>query len=216
MLMNLGSIYIIENKLNEKVYIGQTINTIEQRFQEHVSKARTNNKQMYLSRAIRKHGEENFTIRELERCPLNTITEREKYYIEKYDSILNGYNTALASDSYYLSRQHFDIEEIKTMYLDQHMSLEHIADKFNTRRFQITQALKKNGIEIRKKSKTIKSRNREYLKDVEALIKDGNSLRKIAKILNFSYSTIRNYCIENKIEYNSPTSARHSLSENVC
>lgn len=33
-----GSIYIIKNNINDKVYIGQTTNTIEERFKNHIKK----------------------------------------------------------------------------------------------------------------------------------------------------------------------------------
>lgn len=34
--MEYGYIYIIKNKINEKVYIGQTLRSVEERFKQHM------------------------------------------------------------------------------------------------------------------------------------------------------------------------------------
>jgi len=60
---NYGQIYKITNQIDGKVYIGQTINSLEKRLREHIYSSRLN--QTYnscLFRAIRKYGESNFTI----------------------------------------------------------------------------------------------------------------------------------------------------------
>ena len=53
-------IYIIENKLNGECYVGKT-NDVERRWKKHRSNARSGS--THLSRAMRKHGIENFEIR---------------------------------------------------------------------------------------------------------------------------------------------------------
>ena len=59
-------VYKITCIANNKSYIGQTKKTLKRRFKEHCSKAR--NKSIYrLHQAISKHGEENFTIEEIEK-----------------------------------------------------------------------------------------------------------------------------------------------------
>jgi hypothetical protein len=86
-------IYKISNCLNNKVYIGFTYN-IKFRFQKHlesVSKGST----APIHEAMRSLGPENFSIIELARSNdknylLNTL---EDFYIDKYDSIENGYNS---------------------------------------------------------------------------------------------------------------------------
>lgn len=90
-----GIIYIITNSINEKIYIGQTIQSLKSRWQEHCrrpsSKAEAN---MRIKRAIFKYGKENFSIKELERCKVEELDKKEKYYISLYDSIEKGYNIA--------------------------------------------------------------------------------------------------------------------------
>lgn len=48
---------------------------------------------MRIKRAILKYGKENFDIRELERCRVEDLDEREIYYIDLYNSFNNGYNS---------------------------------------------------------------------------------------------------------------------------
>lgn len=159
-----GSIYLISNTENDKVYIGQTINSLKQRLQEHISDARSNKKKMYLHKAIRKYGEDSFKIKELERCSISDLTDREAYYIDKYDSIKTGYNTALASDSYFYKRSHLDLKDIIDLYTVHFKSLESIAKKYNVGRYVITQELLKNGVKIRYKSKTARLKNSDKYK----------------------------------------------------
>lgn len=92
------SIYKIINKINQKVYIGKTTNTLEERFKQHLEEASRyktcllNEKPFnYNSRlypAMIKHGCENFYIELIEEVNENDdINEREKYYISFYNSL---------------------------------------------------------------------------------------------------------------------------------
>lgn len=82
-------IYKITNRLNNKSYIGQSI-CIEKRWENHKCK---NGKSEYpLYRAFRKYGIENFDFEILEECLERELSERELFYIRKYDSVRNGYN----------------------------------------------------------------------------------------------------------------------------
>ncbi len=86
-------IYKITNKVNNKVYIGQTINTIEQRFQRHINDAINNILDTHLARAIRKYGKENFYTELIDTA--NTQDElnlKEQYWIRFYNSVNEGYN----------------------------------------------------------------------------------------------------------------------------
>ena len=59
-----GFIYKITNKVNNKIYIGKTMTSIEKRFQEHIResrKERAENRPLY--RAIRKYGKREFCNR---------------------------------------------------------------------------------------------------------------------------------------------------------
>jgi len=102
-------IYKITNKVNGKVYIGQSIRPIEQRFQRHINDAVNNILDTHFARAIRKYGKENFYVELVETCKNQTeLNLREQYWIRKYDSINNGYNetdaTSKCGGNTYLSK----------------------------------------------------------------------------------------------------------------
>lgn len=88
------TIYIIKNKINEKVYIGATTKTIRHRFMRHKSYKDVNStNEFYRDMALL--GEENFFVEELEvTYDLYDARGLERYYIKKFDSINNGYNRA--------------------------------------------------------------------------------------------------------------------------
>ena len=88
-------IYLIQNNINNKIYVGQSIH-IETRVKEHFWKAKCVKDVSFnsaLHSAIRKYGEENFSWRVLEECDISELDEKECYYIKQYNSLSpNGYN----------------------------------------------------------------------------------------------------------------------------
>lgn len=96
-----GYLYKITNNLNGKTYIGQTIVTIQKRWNQHKANANKENPDMAISRAIKKYGHENFSIEELlmsECCTLDELQESLNYleviFIDHFNSLVdkNGYN----------------------------------------------------------------------------------------------------------------------------
>ena len=87
----MGFIYKIWNEENDKVYIGQTSVGIKTRWSSHLKNHMTNNAVLY--RAMRKYGAGVFHIEQIEECDNSLLDEREKYWIEYYDSYRNGYNS---------------------------------------------------------------------------------------------------------------------------
>ena len=89
-------IYKISNSVNDKVYIGITSYSIEQRYKWHVRDCKSGvEKKLY--KAMRKHGIDNFKIELLESADDSIIDKREEFYIEYYDSFNNGYNASPVS-----------------------------------------------------------------------------------------------------------------------
>ncbi len=74
-------IYMITNKINNKKYIGQSIN-IKRRKSEHFYKKCD----MVISKSIFKHGKENFDFEILELCEESQLNELEIKYITQYKS----------------------------------------------------------------------------------------------------------------------------------
>ena len=87
-------IYKITNLINEKVYIGQSVD-INYRFNNHKSESfnpKSNAYNTAIHRAIRKYGVENFSFEVIEECTKELLSEREIYWIAYYNSYGNGYN----------------------------------------------------------------------------------------------------------------------------
>ena len=78
-------IYKIENKINGKVYIGQSIN-IKIRWQQHKREANCNRRNAPLYNALRKYGLDNFTFEVLEECSQELLNEKEIFWIAHYKS----------------------------------------------------------------------------------------------------------------------------------
>lgn len=86
---NMGYIYQICNKINGKVYIGQTDN-IEERWKGH---CKPSSNCRYLKHAFSKYGFENFEFKVLIICFDNDMNAYEMEYIKKYNSLVpSGYN----------------------------------------------------------------------------------------------------------------------------
>lgn len=107
-------IYKIENLLNGKVYIGQSIN-IEERWKQHKYKAFNTNEVGYNSaihQAFRKYGLENFSFSIVEETSIDQLDEKEKYWINHYNSYNNGYNCTIGGQKNKISddKRYFCIE----------------------------------------------------------------------------------------------------------
>jgi group I intron endonuclease len=87
----MGLIYKYTNKINGKSYIGQTTRTIEERLQSGYSAKFKN--------AITKYGLESFELSIIEENVLvESLSSKEIYWINHYDSFKSGYNSTLGGD----------------------------------------------------------------------------------------------------------------------
>ena len=87
-------IYKIENIKNHKKYIGLT-NNIKRRRSRHFTDLKCNrHENSFLQKEYNIFGKENFTFEQIFEgdISINEISEKEKYYIDFYDSYYNGYN----------------------------------------------------------------------------------------------------------------------------
>lgn len=98
-----GYIYKYENKINHKVYIGQTVDPAARHY-SHISKSRTVKSKFY--NAVRKYGWENFDYSIIAHADAEDIKELsslldslEIQYIEQYNSYKHGYNSTIGGRS---------------------------------------------------------------------------------------------------------------------
>ena len=91
-------IYKITNKINDKIYIGLSVD-IEDRWYEHRRDLNAQkHKNRHLQRAWNKYGEDNFIFEIIIECSEEELRDKEKFYINYYDSYHNGYNMTLGGD----------------------------------------------------------------------------------------------------------------------
>lgn len=106
--MRESGIYCIENLVNGKKYIGQSVN-IYDRWKKHVNALNNHcHDNDYLQKSWDKYGANNFKFYILEICDANKLNGREVYYIEKYDTLNRnkGYNIAAGGNQNGLSLEH--------------------------------------------------------------------------------------------------------------
>lgn len=86
-------IYKISNSVNNKVYIGQTIRPIEERFARHINDAMNGVLDTHFARAIRLYGPDKFSIELIDTATTQEeLTQKEHDYIIKFNSVEEGYN----------------------------------------------------------------------------------------------------------------------------
>ena len=194
----MGSIYKITNDINDKIYIGQTINDINYRFRSHINEAKQCNYQNKFHLALLEIGPEHFKIEEIENCNNDKLNERECYWIKYYDSVNNGYNTTWGGST--------GIHYNRQMLLDlwnQGLNIQKISDTVGIDRGLLGQILRTEGIseeELKNRhyeSNRIQSKNRKvYQIDPKTgnIIKTWDSISNIERELNINHSLIVACC----------------------
>ena len=111
----IGKLYIIRNTINDKVYVGKTYKTIEQRFNIHKNDAKkVCNKNRKLYKAINTLGINNFYIEELGVYSKGILEKEEVKAIRELYSYTNGYNMTLGGEG--TTYFPFTEQEVKEKY----------------------------------------------------------------------------------------------------
>jgi group I intron endonuclease len=210
-----GYIYCITNNINNKVYIGQTRQTVRRRFMCHIWEAERVDdlSDTKLNRAILKYGRDNFNVEEIHKCTIEEI-----YYIQKYDSYRNGYNSTLGgsgalgtarTDEIKQKIREFQIEYNKNPEIRANKSVQMTGESHpqynklgeNSPNFGIIRETTKN--------------NYQTINEIRTKKANGELTSELAKIYNKSIKTINNYCGPDFEHLGSPSTTNCSIRRQV-
>ena len=191
-------IYKITNLVNNKIYIGQTINSIDKRLKKHLSQVNCTNICSALYSAFKKYGKENFIIEivingEYSKEELNQL---EMFYIKKFNSLSpNGYNLQSGGNSFMV------VESVKKQ------TSEKLKGREITWKNKVSDGVKKLWQNKEYREKQILQKHKKRGKYREGIIKpfrinldnelitkmysNGDTIYKIAKYFNVSFYTIK-------------------------
>lgn len=190
----MGYIYKITNDVNDKVYIGQTHLTLQDRWRTHKYAHKKENYPLY--RAMRKYGIDKFHIEPIEECSDEMLDEREVYWIEYYGSFGKGYNATLGGEGH----KSYTEEEVRELW-DKGYVIHEISEILHADKASIRSRLKtyEPFVEQRKQryAEQIRERNskavKQYTLDGE-YITTFSSMAEAEKQTGVSKSTITLAC----------------------
>lgn len=88
--------YLITNKVNDKKYVGWTLNPYR-RWSAHIQAARSGDQRKFYS-ALCKYGVKNFILKVVFSGSVAAANRMEVKLIKTYDAFRNGYNSTLGGD----------------------------------------------------------------------------------------------------------------------
>lgn len=185
--LNYGIIYKITNTVNNKIYIGQTIRTLKERWNQH----KYRNGCTYLHNAIIKYGADKFKIEPIEEVPIEDLDKREIYWIAQYDSTNKkvGYNLILGGKLGQTGKSKLTKEQTEELIQMDADNISHteIAKHFGIERKTVTFILRRN-TSYTKKYKSLKDWDLEELKDF--LIKNNPTVKETLDKFKMSRNTL--------------------------
>lgn len=187
----LGIIYIITNKVNSRVYIGQTRKSLSERMRHHFSKYETCTK---LKKAIEQYGKDNFLYNVLELVSYSELNDKEAFYIEKYNSIENGYNIK-KGNSKFKGRKIHSIKKLQEDIVSDYnagMNTKDIADKYHIALTSVYNSLQRANVKMRYCKDAIKPLRAKI--DITKLIEmknQGLGTAYIASYFNVNKSSVK-------------------------
>lgn len=138
------NIYKIVNDINDLVYVGQTKHSLNERLQMHLRdsrKKRCENRSLY--KAFNSIGFEHFSIILLEICEDAIANEREIYWIDSFNSYLNGYNDTYGGEG----KHQINYQEVVNLY-NEHKNITKISQIINRSIAEISHILRINNIQV--------------------------------------------------------------------
>lgn len=191
-----GKIYAIRNTINGKVYIGQTIQTVEARFKQHKKLCKSNKNQL-IYKAMIKYGKENFVVEEI-MCGIESYAElnrAEAEYIARYDSLApKGYNTSPGGALWRRRPALTENEQIEIvrMYMESGMSQRAIAELYGVSHNAIGDVLRRKEVVARERQCNLPDRTSVVTKEDmhELYVVKGMMIKDIAAQYGVNVRTI--------------------------
>lgn len=189
----MGCIYMYTNKINGKRYVGQTTRTLEKRHCQHLFQHES-----YFDRALQKYGEDNFTLEILADniVDIDELNRLEEYYIEKYDTFNNGYNLNRGGNNQTRFSKE-DRDRIIDLLIHSNLSFQEISEQTGYGFYTISsinrgETLPREDIvyPARKRRRSEKYSEEDYLKIVELIKNTDLSFNDIAEKTGFDFSLI--------------------------
>ena len=192
-------IYKITNDINDKIYIGKTTLTIEERWQQHKkdSVKRVLYEKRPLYRAINKYGIEHFHIELVEET--DNPNERECYWIEFYESYHNGYNATRGGDGkslidfQYAKKRYEEIQNLAVVAKEMNIDTKHLGEVL---RGMGVKTLTSAEVNQRDRSKIINQYDKQgnFIKSFPSAMEAARAIGKITSTSNGASSHITDCC----------------------
>lgn len=138
----MGYIYKITNIINNKIYIGKTSYSVEDRFKQHIKdsvKDRCEKRPLY--NAMNKYGVENFTVETIGEYPEEQLNEKEQYWIDYFHTYEDGYNATKGGDGMCLYDHSAILKRIQEVGI-----IKQVAEEFNCCIDIVSKIAKENGV----------------------------------------------------------------------
>lgn len=206
----IGKIYKITNKINGKIYIGQTVRTLKKRFNAHYWGTSDNDpyhKQMAIKKAMRKYGKENFSIELIEEVERGKLDEREVFWISYYDSYNKGYNCTKGGQNGATRKPKLswleENEVIEAKYLG--FSISEIGEVYGIDRSTVHNIFERHDLKMPNRRNLEDRINYNEFID---FLKCNPTEKQIVDKFNICRCSVRNYMKKHNIEYNFPKSVQ--------
>ncbi|MBS3742250.1 MAG: GIY-YIG nuclease family protein [Candidatus Cloacimonetes bacterium] len=217
-----SGVYCIVNEINNKKYIGISIN-IYNRIYEHLSRYKKGNRNYAIYLAFNKYGLNNFKVKILEFCMKEKLVDKEKHYIEKFNTYKGiGYNmtpggeiTGVGEDAISAVLSQSIADKIRKEYNNSEENIYTLAEKYEVGHCTINDIL--NSVRYmdsqfaknykRNKNKTNGSNNgnscfnKRQVKEIRKLYKQGIKQNIIADKFDTTPANINSVCL-NQTYYN--------------
>ena len=200
-------IYQAKNKINGKIYIGQTVGNLNSRKAAHLSNAKAGRYDSYFYKTIRKYGSENFIWEVLEECEnREELNEREEYWIKKLNTLApSGYNLESGGKNFSVHEEtRMKMREANKGENNPFYGKKHTEDTLKKMREarlgkkrkpfseEWCENMRKNRADTRGENNSCAKLIEADVIDIRRMAKNGMKQREIARIKNISISNVGN------------------------